>query len=150
MTESPEAAAKPEPSNWFAAWVQNNRRQALALAFVTSLLVFALIRGFVSDNSDLAELTETAKERWQLIQSSQERFYATNGRYAGATEALDGADAALDTPAEKLHLNIKLGADGDRVEMTMTGRTIRLSRTLMGGDETDANCRILLSRAGEC
>ena len=143
-------AENEESRNRISAWIHRNPRQATLIGFVAALLIFAIIRGFISDNAVLSELTETAKDRWAQVQSSQESFYAANGRYAGAASDLDGAEDALSTPDETLQLNIAVNDAGDRVEMTMTGRTIRLSRTLSAGEEIATDCRILVTRGGGC
>lgn len=120
------------------------------IGFVTALLVFAIVRGFVSDNQLLVDQTDTAKARWELIQTAQESFFEANGRYAGSLDTLDGVEDALETPDETLDLSIDLERDGAEVAMTLTGRTIRLTRTLADGAEVNTSCLILTSRAGEC
>ncbi len=136
--------------NWFIGWVHQHPRQGIMLGVVAGLLLFAVIRGAVSDEPSLVRFSDEARERWALIQTAQENFFATNGRYAADIDALDGVPDGLQTPREKLHLNISLEDEGTRVSMTLTGRTIRLKRTLENGAEVESDCLVLVSRAGSC
>ena len=150
-TPTPTQPDEEEPErNWFTAWVHRHPRQALMIGFVTTLLIFAVIRGIISDNPTLVDRTEIAKERWALIQTAQEGYYEENGRYTDEVEALDGVDEALEAPDDNLRLDISLKEEGAEAEMTLTGRTIRLTRKLANGEETDAGCLITVSRGGEC
>ena len=136
--------------NWFTAWVHKHPRQALMIGFVTTLLIFAVIRGIISDNPTLVDRTEIAKERWTMIQEAQETFYESNGRYTDEIDRLEGVEEALEAPDDNLRLDISLDDGGAEAEMTLTGRTIRLTRKLAAGEEIDAGCLITVSRAGEC
>lgn len=150
MAEPNEPEQDEPQRNRLVSWVHENQRQAILLGFVAILLLFATVRGFISDNPSLEERTETAKKRWALIQTSQEDYYAANGHYAASAELLEGAVEALKAPDETLLLAIELDDDGTRVEMHLTGTTILLSRTLAGGEETNSSCLIRVGRAGKC
>ena len=150
MTTASQPSKDGEHRNWLMARIHKNPRQAALIGFVLALLIFALIRGFISDDANRTRLTETAKERWALIQTGQESFYDQNDRYAGTLDALEGVDDVLTTPDGNLLFEIDANDTGARVEMTLSGATIRLSRTLEGGEELSQSCQILASRAGSC
>ena len=150
MTSRSQASKDVEQRNWFIARIHRNPRQASVIGLVLALMIFALVRGYVSDDANRTQLTDTAKERWALIQTAQENFYDENNRYAGGLDALEGVEGVLTTTAENLHLDIDLKEAGRSVEMTLTGGTITLSRTLTDGGEESEDCRILTSRAGSC
>ena len=146
-TKSP--ADEPE-RHWFTAWVHARPRQAIVLGFVFSLLIFAIIRGFLSDEVALVQRTEVAKERWALIVASQENFYESNGHYSDDPDVLEDVRNALATPTEDLFLHMELKDADMTVTMTLTGNTVRLRQTLASGEPIDTSCQILQARAGDC